>query len=201
MGDLDNPKTFVHAERPANPSGPFGSGSLTGSGRLAVSPDGKWVASVDMAKAPAPHIFDARTGRLEKVLPTATGTVVFSSDGRWLATGGKREIALWEVGTWSDRWRRQRTGLTTFESGVAFSGDNSLLAVTESPQRTALLDRATGRALAEFTPPDLSANAGVRLSAAGNRIVVPTLNGTILVWDLNPIRKSSDSTGSNPSRP
>jgi signal transduction histidine kinase len=32
------------------------------------------------------------------------------------------------------------------------------------------------------------ANAGVRLSAAGDRLVVPTLNSAVVVWDLNPLR-------------
>lgn len=204
IGRLDDPASFVQATNVANPSGPFGSGSLTGSGRLALSPDGKWVATVDMLNIPAPHIFDALTGRLVTTLPTATGTVGFSPDGRWLATGGKAEIALWSVGPWLACWHHPRSGLATFESGVAFSSDSSLLAVGDSPQLTALLDRGTGRELAEFTPPDDSVSAEVRWGAASHRLVVPTLNSSVLVWDLDPIRAALATLGldwEQPGRP
>jgi len=184
MGEMNDPGSFVAATPLANPSGPFGSSSLTGSGRLAVSPDGRWVATVDMAKSPSPNIFDARTGRLVTVLPSATATVGFSADGHWLATGSKTEIALWAVGTWTNVWRSQRTGLPTIESGVAISGDSAMLAASDSSHSTALYDRATGKKLADFAGPESSFNAGVRLSANGQRIIVPTLNGTVLVWDL-----------------
>ena len=189
IGELNQTNSFVCATNEANPSGPFGSGSLTGSGRVAVSPDGQWVATVDMARAPFPHVFDARTGFLIKILPTATATVGFSSDGQWLATGGKKEIGLWSVGTWSKLWQRPRTGPPNMESSVAFSSDKPVLAVSESFRLTALLDRANGEELAEFTPPDSSANGSVRLSADGNRLVVPTLNGTVLIWDMPVIRR------------
>ncbi len=195
MGEVTNPGSFVAAAQTANPSGPFGSGSLTGSGRLAVSPDGRWVATVDMADHPSPHIFDAHTGRLEAVLPSATATVGFSADGRWLATGTKTEIALWSVGAWTKVWRRQRTGLPAIESGVAFAGDGTWLVGSESPHLTAWYDRATGNKLAEFSPPDDSFNAGVRLSADARRMVVPTLNGTVLVWDLRVYRQALAALG------
>jgi len=70
-----------------------------------------------------------------------------------------------------------------------------LLAVTKSDHVVGLLDRATGAELAAFTPPDLPSNAGVRISADGSRIVVPTLNDAMHVWDLRTIRRELAALG------
>ena len=188
IGGMDRTNRFVQTAQLANPSGPLGSGSATGSGRLAVSPDGQWVATVDMFTVAAPHVFDARTGQLVKVLPTATAAVAFSPDGRWLATCGLKEFALWSVGDWSQVWHRPRSGGTSLYGGIAFAGDSATLAVTESLGVVGLVDRATGLELAGFTPPELPSNAGVRMSADGRRIVVPTLNSMLQVWEVAAVR-------------
>jgi WD40 repeat protein len=144
IGELHHTNNFVRATQMANPTGPLGSGSGTGTGRLAVSPDGRWVATPDMASAEAPHIFETATGRLVKVLPTTTAAVGFSPDGRWLVTCGLREIVLWSVGNWSPVWRRPRSGVPSFVGGAAFSRDGAVLAVTKSSSTVSLLDRVTG---------------------------------------------------------
>ena len=195
VGDLDQTNHFVPIPQLANPSGPLGTGSATGSGRLAVSPGGQWVATVDMFSAAAPHIFDAHTGQLVKVLPTSTAAVGFSPDGRWLATCGLQEFALWSVGSWVQVWRHPRSGVPSLIGGIAFSSDGDTLAVTESLGVIGLFDRATGRELAEFTPPELPSNAGVRMSADGQRIVVPTLNSMLEVWDVATIRRELSAIG------
>jgi signal transduction histidine kinase len=193
--DPNRTNGFVTARQKANASGPLGSGSSTGTGRLAVSPDGRWVATVDMALAPAPHIFDAASGQLVKELPTDTAAVEFSPDGRWLVTSGMREIALWSVGNWSQIWRRSRSGMPGFVGAAAFSGGGSMLAVTKSSSTIGLLDRATGGELAEFTPPETLSDAGLRMSADGRRIVAPTLNSLMQVWDLSAIRHELEPLG------
>ena len=200
IGTLPQTNNFVRATKLANPTGPLGSGSCTGTGRLAVSPDGRWVATPDMAatesdSGEAPHIFEAATGRLVKVLPTTTAAVGFSQDGRWLVTCGQRDFALWSVGTWSQVWRRPRSGVPSFVGGAAFSGNGEALAVTKSLSTVSLLDRATGVELAEFTPPETLASAGLRMGANGERIVAPTLNSLMQVWDVTTVRRELAALG------
>jgi signal transduction histidine kinase len=154
-----------------------------------------------MSLIEGPHIFDATTGQLRKVLPTETAAVAFSPDGNWLATCGLRDITLWSVGTFSQVWRRPRTGTPGFMGGVAFSHAGSTLAVTKSLSGVSLLDRATGVELAEFTPPETLSNAGLRMSADGRRIIAPTLNSLMQVWDVRSIRRELAGLGLDWGRP
>jgi signal transduction histidine kinase len=189
IGDPARTNRFVQVAETANSSGPGGSGSLTGSGRLAVSPDGRWVATLDMAATPAPHIFDAATGKLVKVLPSTT------APGRWLATCPRSEVALWSVGSWSSVWRRPRPGSPAWEGCVAFSGDSSVVAFTKALHTVGLVDRVTGRELAELTLPEPALANGIRISTDGSRLVVPTFDGAAQVWDLAVLRRELAAMG------
>ena len=83
-----------HQDRPDNP---IPLSPHKDSRSIAVSPDGRWVATGSHLGTKV-KISDARTGDLVHELPVETGSDVgFSSDGRWLATtgGGCR---LWAVG-------------------------------------------------------------------------------------------------------
>ncbi|HXG49151.1 MAG TPA: ATP-binding protein, partial [Methylomirabilota bacterium] len=171
-----------------NPVGPLGSGSGTGSGRMALDTAGRWLATCDMYQTPGPHVWDARTGTLIRKLPTGTATVGFSRDGWWLATCGREEIALWSTDAWTNVWRAPRWGQPPLEGVLAFNGDGSRMVVAKSHQLVQLLDTRSGAELATFTAPNLSALSGLRFSVDGRRIVVGLENDGVQVWDLPPIR-------------
>jgi WD40 repeat protein len=99
----------------------FAGGSHHSGGRLAVAPDGAWLAVGD-------RVWDAVSGGiLSEVLNSGgQGATVISPDGRLLAWSGGDRIHLWE--------RLIRQEIHTFESGagpvydVAFSPDGMTLA-------------------------------------------------------------------------
>lgn len=118
--------------------------------RLAVSPDGRLIASV--ADDMHCKVWDAETGALRFVLddhpaitphhyPSMLYAVAFSPDGKWLATGDKvGHVAIWDVAagdkvaavespgmyTWDPRQRRHSIGGIR---SLAFSQDSKTLAV------------------------------------------------------------------------
>src|SRR5262249_38105760 len=95
---------------------------------VAVSPDGRWVATGTHNGGQPARVWEANSGKPVKELPgTAFGGCWFSPDGRWLATtgGGCR---LWKVGSWEEGPAVAR-GTTTFHPGlgvVSFSPESKL---------------------------------------------------------------------------
>jgi len=68
-----------------------------------VSRDGRLVAAIDVAGAVV-HVWDAGTGVVLAELAgkgTDWPSLAFSGDGRWLATGGGRDVQVFDVRTWT----------------------------------------------------------------------------------------------------
>jgi WD40 repeat protein len=163
-------------------------------GHLAVSPDGRWVASAkhfdDTIK-----IWDAGTGRLVQQLKQGGGWgyCQFSPDGKWLATGldGNR---LWAVDV--EPWRggpqlRPGDGLIPI-----FSPDSTLIAHETMTAAVRLVDVASGREIAQLPDPHLDVVTPL-FSADGTRLITVS-NGAvpgIHVWDLRSIRQQLATMG------
>jgi WD40 repeat protein len=100
-----------------------------GGGVLAVSPDGRTVATVDF---PAENIrlWDVSTRRhLSKQLPGGVETAAFAPNGRVLASGGYNgELRLWDVGTQQPLTQPVRAHDRAAVSSIAFRADGSALA-------------------------------------------------------------------------
>jgi WD40 repeat protein len=104
--------------------GESGGGSVS----IAVSPDGKRIATTDFRG----HLglWHAEDGWWSENLIALGGyanAAVFSPDGRYLAAGGKR-LALWELGS-GGTTRVARLPVTEVQA-LAFSPDSKTLAVT-----------------------------------------------------------------------
>jgi len=70
---------------------------------VAISPDGKLVAAIDMAGAVA-DAWDAASGELlteQRNDESRFPSIAFSADGRWLATSGGNDVRVFDTGTWS----------------------------------------------------------------------------------------------------
>jgi WD40 repeat protein len=155
---------------------------------LAVSPDGRWVATAthldDTLK-----IWKARSGRLVRILKQGGGVALcqFSPDGKWLATGldGSR---LWAVDV--EPWKegpRLRPGETV---SPVFSPDSKVIAHDSNTGTVRLVDAASGNEIAHLPDPHLDI-AKPLFTPDGTRLITLT-NGNVRgihIWDLRSIRK------------
>jgi RNA polymerase sigma factor (sigma-70 family) len=99
---------------------------------VALSPDGKRVATGDPGRKKV-HLWNARTGVLERTLPTGAAqpwSVAFSPDGKTLVVGGQMgdhsgEVTLWDPLTGD---LKHALKVATFVNAVAFSPDGKMIA-------------------------------------------------------------------------
>jgi serine/threonine protein kinase/WD40 repeat protein len=171
------------------PGQTFRVGPHNRTGRVAVSPDGAWVATASLETAGV-RVWGAQTRKLEKELPAGPGPWVgFSPDGRWLATtgGGGR---LWRVGSWAP-------GPDLGGDVFAFSPDGSLLAVETGGGVVRLLAPDTGREYARLEGPDREIARRLTFSGDGTLLAAvggPTNPGPF-VWDLQELRAELKGLG------
>jgi WD40 repeat protein len=92
------------------------------------------------------HIWDVKTGRLNKVLPLAEQrvySVAFTSSGKSLAVGYSDGIRIWDTQNWSMRQSRGLQGSTA--QSVSFSPDSRTLAVSTNKGDVRLLATIEGK--------------------------------------------------------
>jgi serine/threonine protein kinase/WD40 repeat protein len=155
---------------------------------LAVSPDGLWVATGSHGSTLV-KLWEARTGKLATTLPIDSGSrVLFSPDGRWLATETDR-VRLWAVGSWQEG--------PSFEGmHSAFSADGTLMALETGQGVIQLLDAADGREYARLEDPDHDRARFLFFSADGTQLLVPTNDSqTVHLWDLRKLRSELRQSG------
>jgi serine/threonine protein kinase/WD40 repeat protein len=121
----------------------------------AVSPDGRWVATgshgLNVDGSPGVKIWEARSGRHVKDLPTGVyGCPCFSPDGKWLLTTGASP-QLWTVGSWQEG---PDLGGTPLNPLGVFSADSKLLALGDAPGVVRLVRVDTGKEIARLTTPE-----------------------------------------------
>jgi WD40 repeat protein len=161
---------------------------------VAVSPDGRWVATGSGADRRA-KVWDARDGA--HVLDTSAGSApraAFSADGKWLATFGD-VFELRETGSW-----RLAPDLPFPEDrpllgAAAFSPDGRLLAVVRDQYSVQLFDLATFQSLGVLTPPDNKAIQALEFSPDGGRLAACCLTGRLRAWDLRRTRQQLSEFG------
>ncbi len=149
----------------------------------AVSPDGKWVATISHNGASqGAVIWDARTGQRVKAIDVPNISILqFSPDGHWLATS-LNGYKLWEVGTWR-LVREAEFGACR----VGFSPDGLLVVAANHQIR--LLDGVSGRSIATFEMPEQGSVGSLEFSQDGARLAaLEDLSYTVLVWDVRRIR-------------
>jgi WD40 repeat protein len=162
-----------------------------------ISPDNRLVAT-GCFHGPGAQVRDARTGREVKNLPVGTGCgVLFSPDGRWLATTGGNEGRLWEVGTWREALHEQVAWPElAFAPVDRADGRCHMLAVDTGTGVVRLLDPETGREYARLSNPgqDLSQLA---FHPDGTRLITGNAGAEagVHVWDLRQIRAGLAETG------
>ena len=172
-----------------------GSGSAIGSGSVALSPDGRWLAcGVDGNRGA--RVFDARTGSVLATLDTGVGVVQFSPDGRWLVLVGSQACRMFRSGDWVPVWTKPGDPLSVnFSGAAAFSPDGRRLAFARSSTTAALVETESGRELAVLESPAAAPPNTMRWTADGQRIVVGTRANSLDVWQPEVLERELSALG------
>lgn len=177
------------------------SGSARGTGTVALSPDGRWLAcGADGIRGPG--VFETRTGRRVATLGDETGGVQFSQDGRWLLLASVQGCQLFETRGWERVWSRPAAVRHPNYSAVgAVSPDGTRVVYGESSRHLVLLDAGSGRGLAALESPAASPWVAARWSDDGRRVIGLTRENAVECWDLERLGAALSGMGLNWDEP
>ncbi|HMF10826.1 MAG TPA: sigma-70 family RNA polymerase sigma factor, partial [Gemmataceae bacterium] len=159
---------------------------------VAYSPDGKWLASGGYGGTVRLH--DSATGKEVRTLETQASqfpAIVFSPDGKTLATIGHKLVQLWETATGKElrRFAAEVSDHYAFEFVVpaVFSPDGKVLASVAEDHCVRLWDAETGKELHKLIGHKnpvrclaYSRDAKVLYSATGDSV----MGGSVRAWDV-----------------
>jgi eukaryotic-like serine/threonine-protein kinase len=151
---------------------------------IAISPDGRWVATGSHHGRDGLKVWSLPDGRFQKQFPN-TGyyaNPLFSPDGRWLTTNVGNELCLWTVGEW-------KAGPRFEGGGLSFSPDSRLLATAQRAGSVRLVEVETGRLVASLDDPQQSRLRQATFTADGSRLILTSVDSPAThVWDLRLVR-------------
>jgi WD40 repeat protein len=153
---------------------------------VAISPNGRLVASADQGKAFV-RLWTAATGEELWRLSTRStiSGLVFSPDGKTLFTGGHDGIQLWEVASGKERDLRKafvvsRTGCPS----LALSPDGQMLAWASFDRMVSIAEASTGRLLGRLEGHHAAVFA-VAFAPDCRTLASGSDDATALVWDIS----------------
>jgi tetratricopeptide (TPR) repeat protein len=172
---------IARADRPDAPLALEAGGDV---GRVAVSPDGALVASVEHKRG-AVKVWNARTGRLVRQFSNG-GRVDFSPNGRYLAVGGTHG-GLFAVDSWQEQ--------TKLGAAVRFAPDNRTVAIAYGSTGIALRDLRTGQEWVRIEDPHRHGLSDYFFSADCTRLLTMDSTQGVHAWDLARLRRQLAERG------
>ena len=181
------PVIFPERWRTANLKG---AGSLTGAGRFAISPDGRWVATgYWFGPKDTPRVWDAHTGAVVATLRADTSLVVFSADGQWLGLAGVREFQIYSTRDWQCVAKIPRDEASYTHGALAFLGDGGHIAFTRTRQQVQLREAFGETKFLDLIAPVPQSVNSLRLSLDGGVLATASARDVVQVWRLKNIRR------------
>jgi len=158
--------------------------------RIAVSPDGHWLAAVDELQPPKGGseivVWDrAGSGAPRRFLPRREGmkigSLFFSADGSRLAAVGGGFVGVWEVASGEEKFVRPAPAGQIY--CVDYSADGRLLVTDGGDNSIRLWEVATGQERHRFTGHDV-APYRVAFSPDGKFVVSSGFDAPVYIWDV-----------------
>ena len=164
-------------------------GPHPGTGALALSPDGRWLAT-DARPDRSARIWDVSAEKLVLAVPAGLQPRSgFSPDGRWLAVTSEDKFELRETGTWKPRFNFQ-PGLSGRVFGAAaFSPDSRHLAIVTDRFTVNLFDLQRFAPLGTLRPPVAATINGLAFSPDGSHLAAIGAEARVAVWHLRPLQQ------------
>ena len=175
---------------------------------IAVSPDGRWVATGRWRDPGGAKIWElARIGQAStkgltykpvRDLPAeGLARPEFSPDGKRLlvsAVAEPRPLRCWEVGSWTEMpFKEPIEG-----QNAAFSPNGKLVVLETNSGAARLIDADSGKEYARLEDPDQHRTGHYAFTPDGTKLVCATGDGNCVhIWDLQTIRRELDEMGLN----
>ncbi len=159
--------------------------------RLAVSPDGRLIGTVERWK-PEIKMWDSATGRLlwkrsQEGLELAR--LAFTPDGHRLVTGSADAFTFWDAATGEPGVGFPRRDAGGFPGPMAFSRDGRLMALAVTRTLVQLRDAVTGDELAQMDSSHPQMIAGLSFNPSGTQLAVLGEAHSLQLWDLRSLRQ------------
>jgi WD40 repeat protein/serine/threonine protein kinase len=151
--------------------------------RLALSPDGRHVAALDVDGRVA-HVWDAITGELRaELLADASGApaLAFSADGRWMAITGGQDVGVFEA---AGTWRQIMTVRGSRVRRLAFDPEGAHLVTGGASGEVAMWNVPRGDRFRNLRENGDPVDA-VAVAPDGRSVAVGIRDGTTMVWDAS----------------
>jgi serine/threonine-protein kinase len=153
---------------------------------VAFSADRRWLAS--SARDGSVQIWDTTTGQQHLRVMAYAWAVIFSTDGRWLVTGGKRTAEIWDTTTGQQRLSVKHK--SSRDHALALTRDGRLLATGSPGSAVRIWDTADGQKLTTISlSQQISAFAvpcgvdGLAFSPDGRWLATASTDKTARIWD------------------
>jgi WD40 repeat protein len=160
---------------------------------LAVSPDGRYVASSSGLLLET-KIWDTQTrAEVMTLRSERQQRLAFSPDGRWLVVHGD-VFDLRRTGTW-ESVQLPYIGPRPTLGAAAFSQNSQVLALLENQSRIRLFDLQKWRTLGQLVAPEPGTYNALAFSPDGTKLVVGCAGGRLRHWDIAAIHQALDPLG------
>jgi serine/threonine protein kinase/WD40 repeat protein len=180
-----------------DPAHPIALGRQAAVERIAISPDGEWVASGSWNSYSGLHVWRIGSRTLEKKIPMSGVHLAASRDGHWLAVTGTltnevRALQIWDTRSWTLRHFAPQPASA---AATAFSPDGRLVAFITERCRIQLHETESFRHLATLEAPIRANLTWLRFSPDGTRLAALEVMHGIQVWNLVKLREELKARG------
>jgi signal transduction histidine kinase/type II secretory pathway pseudopilin PulG len=169
-------------------------GSITGGGRLTISPDGLF-ASYAYGMKNGCQVFDTTTGKRLWANQSEPGVGQFSPDSKRFLVGMDGHAKIYQTADWSLSTQRDLPGQLIASQALAWNHKGTLISLAATPQIMQICRSTDLAPVVSLTSPDPRNVVECRLSNDGTQLAVATSVNEISLWNLGALRHELNVLG------